>query len=49
MRPWARGRCSYESMIDGTLTMLDIARMNDALDVFDENQRRADAARARNR
>lgn len=47
MRPWARGRCSYEAMLDGTLGLLDIALMNDAMDVFDENERRASAARAR--
>ena len=34
------GMCRYESLIDGSLGMVDIARMNDALDVRDENQRR---------
>ncbi|WP_407673293.1 DUF6889 family protein [Ochrobactrum chromiisoli] len=32
--------CRYESLVDGTLDLSDIARMNDALDVRDENQRR---------
>lgn len=49
MRPWARGRLSYESMTSGSVTMMDIARMNDALDVFDENARRAAAAREKDR
>jgi uncharacterized protein DUF6889 len=40
MRPVLRGCCSYESLVDGTLTMVDLARMNDALDVMDENERR---------
>lgn len=40
MRPVLRGLCSYESLINGTLRMVDLARMNDALDVFDENDSR---------
>ena len=32
--------CKYESLIDGTLGLSDIALMNDALDVRAENQRR---------
>lgn len=39
MRPVLRGCCSYESVIDGTLDLVDIARMNDALDVNAENER----------
>jgi len=34
------GMCRYESLLDGTLTLEDIARMNDALDVRSENQDR---------
>jgi len=34
------GLCRYESLLDGTLTLEDIARMNDALDVRAENQER---------
>jgi len=40
LRPVMAGMCRYESLIDGSLGMVDIARMNDALDVRDENQRR---------
>ena len=40
MRPVLRGLCKYESLIDGTLSLADVALMNDALDVQDENERR---------
>lgn len=40
MRPVLRGCCSYESLIDGKLSLLDLARLNDAIDVADENARR---------
>jgi hypothetical protein len=30
--------CRYESLIDGTLSLFDVALMNDALDVLDENR-----------
>ncbi len=40
MRPVLRGCCSYESLIDGKLNLLDLARLNDAIDVADENARR---------
>ncbi len=40
MRPVLRQLCKYESLIDGTLDLEDIARMNDALDVQDENEAR---------
>ena len=39
-RPVARGLCKYESVIDGTLTLSDIATMNEVLDVESENERR---------
>lgn len=45
MRPVACGMCRYESLKDGTLTLGDVALMNDALDVRAENERRAMAAR----
>jgi hypothetical protein len=32
--------CKYESVIDGTLTLADIATMNDVLDIEAENERR---------
>jgi hypothetical protein len=44
MRPVLRGLCRYESLIDGTLGLIDIACMNDALNVLDENERRINAA-----
>lgn len=45
MRPVMAGLCKYESLIDGTLDLCDLAEMNDALDIQEENQRRYDAAR----
>jgi hypothetical protein len=40
MRPVLRGCCLYESLLDGRLSLVDLARMNDALDVSEENTRR---------
>lgn len=40
MRPVLEGLCNYESLMDGTLDLCDIARMNEALDVRIENERR---------
>jgi len=40
MRPVLEGMCRYESLKDGTLDLLDIAKMNDAIDVKNENERR---------
>lgn len=40
MRPVIEGMCKYESLKDGTLSLGDIARMNDALDVKYENEAR---------
>lgn len=37
MRPVLAGLCHYESLIDGTLTLFDVVRMNEALDVREEN------------
>ena len=39
-RPLLRGLCKYESLIDGTLSLFDVARMNHALDVEAENKHR---------
>ena len=39
-RPVAKGMCKYESVIDGTLSLADIATMNDVLDCEAENERR---------
>lgn len=40
LRPVDYGYCKYESLKDGTLDLGDIARMNAAIDVKEENQRR---------
>lgn len=40
LRPVVRGLCKYESLKDGTLTLADVALMNDALAVQDENENR---------
>lgn len=40
LRPVLRGMCKYESLIDGSLDLADIALMNDALTVQDENEAR---------
>lgn len=40
MRPVLRGLCKYESLKDGSLGLLDIVKLNEALDVEAENQRR---------
>jgi hypothetical protein len=47
MRPVLRGLCVYESLINGTVDLFDIARMNEALDVTDENERRINEALAK--
>lgn len=44
LRPVLEGLCKYESLIDGTLDIDDVARLNEALDVRAENQRRAEIA-----
>lgn len=43
MRPVLRGMCQYESLLNGSISMVDLARMNDTLDVFEENERRVNA------
>ena len=40
LRPVLEGLCKYESLKDGTLDLEDIAKMNGALDVKFENERR---------
>jgi hypothetical protein len=40
MRPVIEKCCSYESLIDGTLDLEAVARMNAALEVKYENERR---------
>ncbi|SBV95500.1 conserved hypothetical protein [uncultured delta proteobacterium] len=39
--------CKFESLKDGTLSLVDVALMNDALDVQFENERRYMAAKER--
>lgn len=45
MRPVMNGLCKYESLLDGSLSLEDIARMNDAIDVKEENEFRQQEAR----
>jgi uncharacterized protein DUF6889 len=49
MRPVLEGLCGYESLINGTLDLFDIARMNESLDVKFENERRMHEALAKER
>lgn len=45
----ARGLCRYEGLKDGTLSLEDVALMNDALTVQEENERRFMAAKEKER
>lgn len=49
MRPVMAGKCSMASLKDGSLDIVDVAQLNDALDVLDENRRRLDEAQAARR
>lgn len=40
MRPVLGRLCAYESLVDGTLDLNDISRLNEALDVQAENNYR---------
>lgn len=40
MRPVMNGLCKYESIKDCSLDLEDVARMNEALDAKDENEKR---------
>lgn len=40
LRPVVEGMCRYESLKDGTIDLEDIAKMNDILDVKQENESR---------
>lgn len=42
--PVIRGMCKYESLLDGSLDLADIALMNDALAVQADNQAKAQRA-----
>lgn len=44
-----QNKCKYESYFDGTLNLADIARMNEMIDVDEENRMRiADWQRSQN-
>ena len=45
MRPVVEGMCKFESLKDGTISLWDIALMNEALAVRDENTLRAEESR----
>ena len=49
MRPVVEGLCKYESLKDGSLDLEDLMRMNDALNVRDENNMRLQEAAERER
>lgn len=49
MRPVTEGICHYESLKNGALDLEDFARMNDALNVRDENNLRLQEAANRDR
>lgn len=40
MRPVMRGMCTYESLKNGSVDLRDIDRMNEAIDIDDENRKR---------
>ena len=48
MRPVMRGLCRYESLINGSLDLVDIAIMNEAIAAEDENAARFRETQARN-
>lgn len=47
MRPVVERLCSYESLKTGAVDLCDIALMNEALSVRDENTNRANEAASR--
>jgi hypothetical protein len=48
LRPVERGWCKYESLLDGTLDLADIALMNEQIEIDLENERRARRAVEKN-
>jgi len=44
LAPVEAGMCRYESLLDGTLDLADIARMNEFLEVKQENTARYNEA-----
>jgi hypothetical protein len=49
LRPVLRKLLNYKSLIDGTVDLEDVAKLNDALDVSDENEARLQKAAERGR
>lgn len=49
MRPVLQGMCLYSELIDGTLDLMDVALMNEALDCDEVNQGRLSEAAKRGR
>lgn len=49
LRPVIAGCCRYESLLDGSLSLEDMAVMNEALDVQTENEKRCLKAMERQR
>lgn len=49
MRPVVEGLCKYESLKDGSLDLEDFMRMNDSLNIRDENKLRLQEAADRDR
>lgn len=47
LRPVLAGCCRFESLLDGTLSLTDIADANEAMDVKEENERRYQRMMAR--
>ena len=47
MRPVVRGLCGYKDLIDGSLDLEDVAVMNEALDIENENEYRFNRAQER--
>ena len=48
-RPVLRGLCKYESLVDGTLDLADVAMLNTWLEADAENEARAHAAASASR
>ena len=40
MRPVAKGWCKYESLVNGSLSLYDVAVMNEAIEIKEENSYR---------
>lgn len=49
IRPVLAGLCKYESLVDGTLGLFDLVRLNEALDVSEENTYRVQSSQSTKR